>query len=199
MTASYTKNRLIDIAEINPPRTADIASEHIVAFVPLGAIDQTDIIKPDYKKLGQLDSDCRFFQRGDILLPRIASGLHKQKIIMVLTDEEFGFCTREFFVIRANNELVNPRYLYHWLRQQSCKELIHLLQGTALKRVPSNAIGQLFINLPERDQQDVFARTMDIAAERKALCERQVQNADKTIVGLFLDWVRRFRTAPEES
>jgi restriction endonuclease S subunit len=194
----YVRVHLADIVQINPPKPAyfNTILGGEVAYINLAAVSGADgLIAPQWLPLQSIGSNRRYFKTGDLLLPRIASGLHRQKIAQVIIEQEVGICSPEFSVIRPDLSRVAPRYLFHWLRQQSCGELKRLVQGTARKRVTSNDVASAVILLPPIAAQEICIELMDTALKTRKVSVLQMQNAEKMQLVAWQQWLRKFRPA----
>jgi hypothetical protein len=199
LTIYYAKLRLIDIVQINPPRPTCIPlTENIlIDYIDLAAVSGLEgQIAFQKRALPRSGSYRRYFQAGDVLFPRIASGIKGQKILEIGVEQAVGMCSQEFSVIRPDLNRVMPRYLFHWLQQQSCKELIRLVEGTTRKRIPSHALANTLIWLQPIFAQDRCVQLMDVALKARRLSILQAKNIESLQRGAWRHWLGKFQPAP---
>ncbi len=188
---AYPFKTLHEIAAINPPRPAVDQSTGAALYVSVNAVQANGEIAASASPAKRSARGVRYFEAGDLLLPMIGSALRRQCIGRVPTQGAFGSCSPEWCVVRVDAKQVNSVYLYHWLRQRSCGELIPLLQGTAQQRVAATDVANLQIALPPLEVQAQCAKVMELATRHKLVAGRLLQNASETVDALFVRWATR--------
>lgn len=182
---------LHEIAAINPPRPAVQHPTGVALYVSVNAVQANGEIAASASAAKCSARGVRHFEAGDLLLPMIGSALRRQCVGRVPPQGAAGSCSPEWCVVRVDAIQVNSVYLYHWLRQRSCRELIPLLQGTAQQRVAATDVAKLQIALPPLEVQKQCAQLMELATQRKQAASRLLQNASETVDALFAQWVTR--------
>ena len=180
------RHTLADIAQINPPTVIPLDSDGRVAYAALSGVCPIEAsVTPAHALFATLNRTVHHFQSGDLLIPIIQSGLKRKKLAQVDRQYPFGVCSKELAVIRANDLLVHPRYLLHWLRQSGCAMLLPFLRGTTVKRIGLADLQRLEIPLPPLTRQALCAQLMDTALARQEVARRQLRNAEMTTAALW--------------
>lgn len=178
------------LAQINPPAPVPLVCHEEIGFVSLQAVNGDGDIIPQQRLLRELGRHARHFKGGDILLPCMEYALRKRRIGFYAKDGPALVCSAEFVVLRPDTDQIDPRYLYHWLRFQSCNDLIPLLQGTAQKRAARADIAALSILVPSLSAQVRFAMLMDAAHREKVLAAKLLANSIQNGLDIFSLWKR---------
>jgi len=185
---------LADVCEINPrlPREHGLADETPVSFVPMAAVDELSgaILDRQSRKFGEVRKGYTCFQNNDVLFAKITPCMENGKAA-IASDllGGVGFGSTEFHVLRANEALVAPEWLFYFMRrEQFRREAKRNFTGTAgQQRVPASFLSNVQIPVPPLDEQrrivDLLSRAGGIIRLR-----REVQKkASEIIPALFLD------------
>lgn len=115
------------------------------------------------RKLDEISGGLSYFQTDDVLVAKITPCFENGKIAQVQMEDEYGFGSTEFHVVRARSGYVESRYLLHYLRQNRVrKQGERLMTGSAgQRRVPVHFLEELDIPLPPISEQRRIAAILD--------------------------------------
>lgn len=163
--------QLKDVSDINPRIEATPHLNAAVSLVPMSAVDQrTGAIEPQERLYGDIGSGLTPFLDGDILVGKITPCFENGKIAHARIPHFVGFGSTEFHVIRGHPDDVEPRYLFHYLRQDWVRiEGASRMTGSAgQRRVPQAFLSSLAIPLPPLPEQRRIAAILDQADALRA-------------------------------
>lgn len=163
-----------EICEINPSKTEikELPLDTKVAFVQMSSVsDKTGTIEiQELRTLEEVKKGYTYFKKGDIIFAKITPCMENGKTS--LTDNletEYGFGSTEFHVLRVNNQIVIPEYLYIILRSQRFRKLAMTnMTGTAgQKRLPKDYLAEYKIYVTSiEEQQEIVTKLHKIEVER---------------------------------
>ena len=148
--------KLKDICEINP-RTQGIADYTSVSFVPMPCVSEDGKIDPsDIRQFIDVKKGYTVFQENDVLFAKITPCMENGKgAIARGLMNGIGCGSSEFHVLRANNEMVCPEWIYYltaWsnFRREAEK---HMTGSAGQRRVPKAYLENYDINVPSLPEQ----------------------------------------------
>ena len=116
------------------------------------------------------------FRNEDTLLARITPCLENGKTayVNILEKDEVAFGSTEYFVLRANKELINPLYLYYLSVSSDFRTVaIKSMTGTSgRQRVQKEAIFNYEFDLPSLKEQERIVSRIGCLDDKKALNDR---------------------------
>jgi len=182
-----------DVAEVNPkflPKNrADLAKE--ISFVPMAEVsDEHGRIENEvYRPLGEVLKGFTPFEDGDILVAKITPCFENGKIAHASISREWGFGSTEFHVLRGNSELVDDRYLFHFVRTPAVRLAgERRMTGSAgQKRVPKAFLEALKLPLPPLPEQKRIAAILDQADALREKRRAAIAKLDELLQSVFLD------------
>jgi len=161
--------RLQDIAEVNPRTDTGLAAGDQVTFLPMAAIaEETGRVDTSNKRsFAEVAKGYTKFRTDDILFAKITPCMENGKIAVVPTLEGgFGAGSTEFHVIRS--EVMEPRYLFHYLVQRDVRQNAqnHMSGSAGQLRVPTDYLRLLPVPVPPADvQRQIVSRIDELFAE----------------------------------
>lgn len=182
-----------DVAEVNPkflPKNrADLAKE--ISFVPMAEVsDEHGRIENEvYRPLGEVLKGFTPFEDGDILVAKITPCFENGKIAHASISREWGFGSTEFHVLRGNSELVDDRYLFHFVRTPAVRLAgERRMTGSAgQKRVPKAFLEALKLPLLPLPEQKRIAAILDQADALREKRRAAIAKLDELLQSVFLD------------
>lgn len=104
--------------EINPEKTSvikDLSDDLVVSFLSMSDVsNEGQIINLQKRTLSEVKSGFTFFQSGDVLFAKITPCMENGKGALVNElENNLGFGSTEFFVLRANKEKLLPKILFY--------------------------------------------------------------------------------------
>ncbi|MDT0221490.1 restriction endonuclease subunit S [Gordonia sp. AC31] len=190
MTTSSAQ--LGDIAEINPRLSA--IPNGPVSFLGMADIreDGTTSSGVD-REFSEVRKGYTPFVDGDILLAKITPCFQNGKIAQAKLHNRQGMGSTEFHVIRGDRQIVDQRYLLHFLRR---KEFLvdgerRMTGSGGQRRVPVDFVKALEVPLPSLPEQRRIAAILDHAdalRTRRAVSAIRVQElATSAFLNMFGD------------
>jgi type I restriction enzyme S subunit len=152
--------RLQDVVDINPAKpTGEISDEDLVSFVPMAAVEeQTGRLDASRFRLwAEVKKGYTYFQEGDVLFAKITPCMENGKAAMAVgLHGGRGTGSTEFHVLRPETTEVNPRYILHFVLQESYrKDARAKMKGAAGQlRVPEDFVAGSEIPLAPSAEQD---------------------------------------------
>lgn len=155
----WVSRPLPDILTINPPKpTADaLPAATAVSFVPMPAVNAArGVIDGAMEKpFGEVRKAYTAFADGDVLLAKITPCFENGKAAVASgLKNGLGFGSSEFFVLRPHGAVL-PKYVFHFVRQQSFRdegaEKMNGAVGQA--RVPADFLRSIELPVPPLAEQ----------------------------------------------
>lgn len=195
---------LSEVAQLNPrfsvPDNTDTAMP--VSFVPMSALNaQTGCIDSiDERTLGSVRNGYTYFQSSDILVAKITPCFENGKIAHVSIPHSIGFGSTEFHVIRPNENILDGRYLLHYLRQNWIRSSgERQMTGSAgQRRVPLHFLSNLELMLPPLPEQRRIAAMLDAAEAVREKRRQTLKKLDELTQAVFLEMFGKVRNSAWE-
>lgn len=184
---------LKDLAEFDPPvpKDAHRSSDELVAFMPMAdLLAENSVAKPkQVRKALEVVNGYSYFQDGDVLIAKITPCFENGKVALAQVEQEHGFGTTEFHVVRAHSDKLFPKYLTHFLRQRwIIAEGERKMTGSAgQRRIPRHFLQNLRIPLPPIEEQRRIAAILDKAEALRARRRQALAKLDTLTQSLFLE------------
>jgi type I restriction enzyme S subunit len=159
---------LSSVAQVNPgaPEVAQLRPDQLVDFVPMTAVSETGIMTvSNQRPFAEVAKGFTSFRQDDVLLAKITPCFENNKIALAQVKTGYGFGSTEFHVIRCVPNLLSPKYLLHFLRQNRLRLAgERRMTGSAgQRRVPKAFLEELEIPLPPLAEQKCIAAILDQA------------------------------------
>ena len=184
--------KLAEIIRINPAIAHNSGdSDELVAFVPMAAVsaDPPTVTVSEIRPLSSVKNGFSYFQDGDILVAKITPCFENGKIAQVRIEQQHGFGSTEFHVVRPSKNHADARYILHFLRQGYIRlDGERNMTGSAgQRRVPKHFLESLEIPLPPIAQQKRIAAILDKAEELRSLRRQALGALDAIAQSIFLE------------
>lgn len=129
------------------------------------------------------------FQNNDTLLARITPCLENGKTAFVdfLDEQEIGFGSTEFIVLRAKDNISDPNYVYYLATSDKFREIAikSMVGSSGRQRVQLDVLKECEFPLPPLNQQKEIVSLL-IAIDAKIQCNGEINdNLDALLVCLF--------------
>jgi type I restriction enzyme S subunit len=176
MMEKWTKIRLGDIFLFNPAeRLAKGAMAKKVAM---------DKLLPFTRSIGYYEltpyTGGAKFRNGDTLMARITPCLENGKTawVSILDDNEVGFGSTEYIVLRARESVTDSRFVYYfsinpWFRDIAIKSMVG---SSGRQRVQQNVLENLEVRIPPLATQQRIARILGSLDDKIELNRRLNDN-----------------------
>ncbi|MFS9058458.1 restriction endonuclease subunit S [Streptococcus infantis] len=184
--SEWRKKQLQEIAFLKPTET--LKKGDIAPNIPMANIKefQRDVVKIDY---GEFRGGTKF-RNGDTLLAKITPCLENGKTAFVncLQEDEIGFGSTEFIVLRAK-ENIDERFLYYLsISPEFRKQAISLMEGTSgRKRVNENALKISDFLIPDLEEQRKIANILS-AIDDKIQTNNQINQELEAMANSLYDY-----------
>ena len=184
--SEWRKKQLQEIAFLKPTET--LKKGDIAPNIPMANIKefQRDVVKIDY---GEFRGGTKF-RNGDTLLAKITPCLENGKTAFVncLQEDEIGFGSTEFIVLRAK-ENIDERFLYYLsISPEFRKQAISLMEGTSgRKRVNENALKISDFLIPDFEEQRKIANILS-AIDDKIQTNNQINQELEAMAKTLYDY-----------
>ncbi|MEZ4617745.1 MAG: restriction endonuclease subunit S [Caldilineaceae bacterium] len=185
--------RIDEVAEVNPKfKSADrLSANSLVSFVPMAAVSEiTQCIEAEEEKeFSEVSKGYTAFQNDDVIIAKITPCFENGKIALVDIKYPVGFGSTEFHVIRANQQIAYPRYLYHLLRQEQVRFIgeKRMTGSAGQKRLPATFLGEISIPLPPLAEQKRIAAILDQADALRTKRRAALARLDALVQSVFLE------------
>lgn len=189
--SEWKKKQLQEIAILKPTET--LKKGDIAPNIPMANIKefQRDVVKIDY---GEFRGGTKF-RNGDTLLAKITPCLENGKTAFVncLQEDEIGFGSTEFIVLRAK-ENIDERFLYYLsISPEFRKQAISLMEGTSgRKRVNENALKISDFLIPDFEEQKKIANILSAIDDKISLNNQINQELEAMAKTLYDYWFVQF-------
>ena len=189
--SEWRKKQLQEIAFLKPTET--LRKGDIAPNIPMANIKefQRDVVKIDY---GEFRGGTKF-RNGDTLLAKITPCLENGKTAFVncLQEDEIGFGSTEFIVLRAK-ENIDERFLYYLsISPEFRKQAISLMEGTSgRKRVNENALKISDFLIPDLEEQRKIANILSAIDDKIQINNQINQELEAMAKTLYDYWFVQF-------
>ncbi len=189
--SEWRKKQLQEIAFLKPTET--LKKGDIAPNIPMANIKefQRDVVKIDY---GEFRGGTKF-RNGDTLLAKITPCLENGKTAFVncLQEDEIGFGSTEFIVLRAK-ENIDERFLYYLsISPEFRKQAISLMEGTSgRKRVNENALKISDFLIPDLEEQRRIANILSAIDDKIQINNQINQELEAMAKTLYDYWFVQF-------
>lgn len=184
----WKKTTLGEMATINP--TESIRVGKIAKYVAMDSLNSftRKISKFELKEF----AGGMKFRNGDTLLARITPCLEngKTSYVDILEENEVGFGSTEYIVIREKENLSDKKYLYYFSILPRFRETaIKLMTGTSGRsRVQTNSlINELFL-FPSLPEQCAIGAVLSSLDDKIELLREQNKTLETTAQVIFKEW-----------
>ncbi|MCY7087670.1 restriction endonuclease subunit S [Streptococcus oralis] len=189
--SKWRKKQLQEIAFLRPTET--LKKGDIAPNIPMANIKefQRDVVKIDYSEF----RGGTKFRNGDTLLAKITPCLENGKTAFVncLQEDEIGFGSTEFIVLRAK-ENIDERFLYYLsISPEFRKQAISLMEGTSgRKRVNENALKISDFLIPDFEEQRKIANILSAIDDKIQINNQINQELEAMAKTLYDYWFVQF-------
>ncbi|MBK8115271.1 MAG: restriction endonuclease subunit S [Candidatus Accumulibacter sp.] len=168
--AGWTTEPLGRLCEINPKHSPSISDDASVSFVPMSAIDHVHgrITVRESRRYGNVRKGYTHFSDGDVLFAKITPCMENGNCAVAGELEGGIACgSTEFFVFRSTG-VIEPRYLYRFLRQDSFRRSARKAMAGAVgqARVSKAYMETAELPLPPLNEQRRIVAKLDALFEK---------------------------------
>lgn len=166
--SSWENGILMDFCKINPKKinTKEFDDDMIVSFIPMPCVSDIwgKIIKKELRKLGEVKKGYTNFCEGDVLFAKITPCMENGKSAIVdKLENDIGFGSTEFYVLRCNENKLNNKYLHYFVRQKTFRDEAkgEMTGAVGQQRVPKTFLENYKMKLPTIEEQQEIVNILD--------------------------------------
>lgn len=184
----WKKYKLKDFIEINPRES--LSKNTIAKKIAM------EVVEPFTKKISSFE-ETEYkggvkFRNGDTIMARITPSLENGKTayVDILNDEEIGFGSTEFIVLREKADISNKDFIYYLAISPELREVaIKSMTGSSgRQRVQTDVVKDYEFNLPPLPEQTAIASVLSSLDDKIDLLHRQNETLEKMAEALFRQW-----------
>lgn len=142
------------------------------------------------------------FRNGDTLLARITPCLENGKTaqVTILDDDEIGFGSTEYIVLREKENITDNNYIYYFSLNPSFRNLAiqSMVGSSGRQRVQQNVLENLEINLPPLDEQKRIADVLSALDDKIEINNKINENLEAQAQAIFKQWFVDFEFPDKE-
>jgi len=163
----------------------------LISFVPMASVSEISgaITSEEFREASEVIKGFTSFKDRDVLVAKITPCFENGKIAHARITKPLGFGSTEFHVVRPKTDILDDRYLYHFLRQPIVREEgERRMTGSAgQKRVPRAFLEELNIPVPPLPEQRRIAAMLDKADALRAKRREAIAKLDQLLQSVFLE------------
>lgn len=166
--SSWENGILMDFCKINPKKinTKEFDDDMIVSFIPMPCVSDIwgKIIKKELRKLGEVKKGYTNFCEGDVLFAKITPCMENGKSAIVdKLENDIGFGSTEFYVLRCDKNKLNNKYLHYFVRQKTFRDEAkgEMTGAVGQQRVPKTFLENYKMKLPTIKEQQEIVNILD--------------------------------------
>lgn len=166
--SSWENGILMDFCKINPKKinTKEFDDDMIVSFIPMPCVSDIwgKIVKKELKKLGEVKKGYTNFCEGDVLFAKITPCMENGKSAIVdKLENDIGFGSTEFYVLRCDENKLNNKYLHYFVRQKTFRDEAkgEMTGAVGQQRVPKTFLENYKMKVPTIEEQQEIVNILD--------------------------------------
>jgi type I restriction enzyme S subunit len=132
------------------------------------------------------------FKNGDTLVARITPSLENGKTVYVdlLDDDEIGFGSTEFIVLREKSGITDKQFVYYFAISNDFRDIaIKSMTGSSgRQRVQNEVVKEFEFPLPPLPEQKAIAEVLSSIDDKIDLLHRQNKTLEEMAMALFRKW-----------
>ena len=132
------------------------------------------------------------FKNGDTLVARITPSLENGKTVYVdlLDDDEIGFGSTEFIVLREKSGITDKQFIYYFAISNDFRDIaIKSMTGSSgRQRVQNEVVKEFEFPLPPLPEQKAIAEVLSSIDDKIDLLHRQNKTLEEMAMTLFRQW-----------
>jgi type I restriction enzyme S subunit len=194
----WKEYKLEDFADINP--TESVPKGTVAKKIPMEFIQPFTKRIPDY--LQEEYKGGVKFRNGDTLMARITPSLEngKTSYVDILDEDEIGFGSTEFIVLREKENVSDKHFLYYLAISPTIRfTAIKSMTGSSgRQRVQTDVVKEHVFDAPELAEQRAIASILSSLDDKIDLLHRQNHTLEQMAETLFRQWFVERHPEPDE-
>lgn len=166
--SSWENGILMDFCKINPKKinTKEFDDDMIVSFIPMPCVSDIwgKIVKKELRKLGEVKKGYTNFCEGDVLFAKITPCMENGKSAIVdKLENDIGFGSTEFYILRCDENKLNNKYLHYFVRQKTFRDEAkgEMTGAVGQQRVPKTFLENYKMKVPTIEEQQEIVNILD--------------------------------------
>ncbi|WP_303691467.1 restriction endonuclease subunit S [Megamonas hypermegale] len=166
--SSWENQSINEVCEINPKKvdTKKLDDNLSVSFIPMPCVSDIlgKITSMEIRNLVEVKKGYTNFSEGDILFAKITPCMENGKSAIVgKLENDIGFGSTEFHVLRCDTDKINNKFLHYFVRQRKFRDeaKAQMTGAVGQQRVPKIFIEDYKINLPIIEEQQAIVNILD--------------------------------------
>ena len=166
--SSWQNQSINEVCEINPKKvdTKKLDDNLSVSFIPMPCVSDIlgKITSMEIRNLVEVKKGYTNFSEGDILFAKITPCMENGKSAIVgKLENDIGFGSTEFHVLRCDTDKINNKFLHYFVRQRKFRDeaKVQMTGAVGQQRVPKIFIEDYKINLPIIEEQQAIVNILD--------------------------------------
>lgn len=184
--------RLKDYIDINP--TVKLCKGQVYPCIEMEKISVGVKRANDEETAVYTGQSCSKFEPNDTLMARITPCLENGKIAKYV-NENAGFGSTEFFVLRAKNELSTDEYVYYLATTQYVRDLAanSMTGASGRQRADAKFIGKIKWEFPDISTQNKITSILSAYDNLIENNNKRIKLLEQMAENLYKEWFVRFR------
>ena len=186
--SEWQEMSLDSVAIINP--TESLKRGELAKKIAMDAI-QPFAKKPSSFSIDEFNGGMKF-RNGDTVIARITPCLENGKTayINVLNDDEIGFGSTEYIVLREREGISNKQFLYYFAISSVFRDIaiLSMTGSSGRQRVQMAVVRQHIFELPSLPEQKAIAAVLSSLDNKIDLLHRQNKTLEAMAETLFRQW-----------
>ncbi len=186
--SEWEEYKLEDIAHINP--TERLSKGTAAKKVAM------EVLQPFTKKISTFSLEEYKggvkFKNGDTIMARITPSLENGKIsyVDVLDDDEVGYGSTEFIVLREKQDISDKHFMYYFSISPGFRDIaiLSMTGSSGRQRVQTEVVKQHEFLLPPLPEQKAIAEVLSSLDDKIDLLHRQNKTLEQMTETLFRQW-----------
>lgn len=190
--------RLKDYIDINP--TVKLCKGQVYPCIEMEKISVGVKRANDEEAAVYTGQSCSKFQPNDTLMARITPCLENGKIAKYV-NENAGFGSTEFFVLRAQNGLSTDEYVYYLAQTRYVRDLaVNSMTGASgRQRADAKFIGKIKWEFPDISTQNKITSILSAYDNLIENNNKRIKLLEQMAENLYKEWFVRFRFPGHEN
>lgn len=192
MASEWTSVRAADFIDFNP--RLSIKKNSIATKVAM------DKLQPFTKKIPATEQ-AEFaggakFCNGDTIMARITPCLENGKtaFVDILKDNEVGFGSTEFIVMRAKEGISDPQFVYYLATSPAFRNVAikSMVGSSGRQRVQQGVLDELELTVPSLPEQQKIGAFLALLDDKIALNNKINDNLQQQMAALYESWFVKY-------
>lgn len=175
----------------NVSRRFDFKNHEDVIFINTGDVQENKFLHNTLTHKNELPGQAKkAIENGDILFSEIRPKNSRHKLISEENVSNYVVSTK-FMVLKANNELITPEFLYILITSKNVVEYFQLIaesRSGTFPQITFEAISNYEVSIPNKVQQNIISEYINNYNRKIELNTQTNQTLEQIAQGIFKHW-----------